>query len=247
MHSAPNVRHLLVLVLLWCLSSLAVAGKLYKIVNADGSITFSQFPPTEKTGKTLVNTLDSKGGAPKLAVTHSGTGSAYCGSISLPLYRMKQGDQTEIERRKARWEKQLRQAEERLEKQTQQHVDLTQHNMANNQHTQYLQQRNEYINDSQRDQVEYIKALRCAIHWAENGESDLDEKTLADSQEIKRLQSITEQLQARLEQECGQQPEYNPADPAYKAAAANWSSCGSSYLSDIHQVETRIRKLKRGY
>jgi len=68
--------------LLLVITTPSQAGKLYKIVDADGQVTFSQYPPAEKSEHAIIEDIKLSG-TTQATVSQVGN-SLYCGETRLP-------------------------------------------------------------------------------------------------------------------------------------------------------------------
>jgi hypothetical protein len=230
-------------------SPAATAGKLYKIVDEKGNITFSQFPPSpaEKNDKLMVESTEVKGSAATV-ITKKGL-TSYCGDIELPKIDNRSSRYNSASSYKERWERDLDRKEKYLAKDKARYLE--------NVNRQYKYKYNsnssfnaDYLAKNQ-NSVDDIKDLRCAITWAEElNDSSVETKNEMNA-ELERLTANLTSLQLQLDQRCGFEPAYAPAEYENKQLIRDWKKCANTYRSDIRTLERLIRdesnKIKRHY
>lgn len=205
----------------------AQAAKMYKIVDAKGNVTFSQFPPPKDTVKadTKVETKTVNAQS-ETSVSVEGA-FQYCGDIKLPRLREdRDWYLSEISNRKKYWKKDLDREQKYLNKQTRNY--------------------NKYSNSSYRlesmgKKGKKIRDLRCAINWASSHKDDISQVRGKRSDKLGSLQGKLDTLNGRRDDSCGTKPEYDPTEATNKKRLKSWSQCNKSYKYDIRKLERMIR------
>jgi hypothetical protein len=229
-----------------CISFSIQAEKLYKIVDDEGNVSFSQYPPAIKEDSVKIEDIHV-GGNPESVVTE-GLDGRYCGKIKLPQPPSSGYTSTSylknVERQRESWQAQL----SRLNK----HVDISNQNaLKSNQYksssSRYYGQDYQY-NQSKRyhesiaENGEKMRDLRCALGWAEEEFQGKNEIILKNKTERARLLQVKEELQARLDSRCGELPAYDPSDRRNDAQRKNWYDCSKKLRREIDLVQREINK-----
>jgi len=100
-----------------------------------------------------------------------------------------------------------------------------------------------------KNSVDDIKDLRCAITWADGLNDNSVEIKKDMNAELERLTLNLNSVQLQFEQRCGFEPAYAPAEYENRQLIRDWEKCGNTYRSDIRTLERLIRdesnKIKR--
>ncbi|WP_439134373.1 DUF4124 domain-containing protein [Pseudomaricurvus sp.] len=230
-----------------CAAPSALAAKLYKVVDADGNITFSQFPPAEKTDKHEIESVKvDAGGEVKTPVTTIGN-TQYCGDISLPVAQVGSHGSTRflknVARQKKNWERSLERLEAQVERDNLRQFKQNSSRYYGN--TSYRNQRNLEYQKRKDANLQSLKELRCAMDWAAEQQNGMETLAANNAAEIKRLQQVHNNLQGALQNNCGAEPVYDPSDPALKHQRKEWRKCAGEYLSDMRSVERELSNASR--
>ena len=236
-----------------CLSILMAApvfaGKLYKIVDENGNVSFSQFPPQAKTEEEQqkqssknVEEVGSVGTGAKTRITMLGS-DKLCGDITLPSktssYDKKYYASTVVRQLKS-WERSLDQLETSVVRNADRsYSDQLKYDKYRT--SSYRTDSSVYQHErSERDSAR-IKDLRCAIAWAESQESETSDVMEAREQETKRLQKIVNELELTMESNCGSEPPYDPTSEYNAADRKQWQECYRIYEKDIRTARHKLR------
>ena len=234
-------------VVLSAVSAAALAGKLYKIVDENGNVTFSQFPPQEKSDAAKVEDIAVKtSGSEKLAVRSVGD-QQYCGDIRLgdyrPAYRSEVREAASLERRIDDWRRRLENHEQQLQRINERQFDRSTGDRARHEDSTQKNRRYKQYQQSRDKTLAQIKQYRCALHWAEDQRRGLkpDDELAAINQEVERLKAVYRQLQDKLQSNCGREPVFDPSTEYGKEQTRQWESCAKTYKRDMSKVQSRIR------
>lgn len=227
--------------LLLIIASPSHAGKLYKIIDADGQVTFSQYPPADKSENAIIEDIKLSGRV-QTAVSQVGN-TFYCGETRLPNPPVSQSQKSrflqDLVRKQKRWTEQLKGLEERIEKDN---------------YVQFKSAQNNYRNDYQRAQrsldfqkrkeqnIQTTKELRCAINWSNGKRNEIDNYTESNSKEVARLQKIYKNLEKAIHVHCGDEPQLDPSNKVVTRLRTEWMACSKSYRSDLHKVDSQLRQ-----
>ena len=256
MNSFPTYYRnlLLVLTVVLAFSHLANAGKLYKIIDEKtGKVTFSQFPPKEKSKDSTVVGVEVYGGS-KLKVTGNGK-YLYCGDISLggsSYYKQKRPEQyvKELNRKIENWNKQLQRAEERLQKSDKYQTRASTSNYNKYESNSRKNERYGQYQENKQRQVKSMKQYNCAIDWAKeeinvvnNGVSPTRNNGKDTDSEKTRLDGLTKKHTQNMIRFCGAEPLFDPTTASGKKATKDWNRCVSPYKRDLRSIEREMRSL----
>lgn len=236
------------IILAVCATTPALAAKLYKVVDADGNITFSQFPPSEKTENHEIKSVKVEaGGEVKTPVTTIGN-TQYCGDISLPVVRVGSNGQArflqDVARQQKYWEKNLERLEAQIERDNLRQFEQNR-NRYYNSNTSYRNQRNLEYQKRKDANLKSLRELRCAMDWAAEQQNSMKKLAANNAAEVKRLQQVHSNLQRAMQSNCGAEPVYDPSDPALKHQRKEWRKCAGEYLSDMRNVERELSNASR--
>ncbi len=239
--------NLLILITILILAPLANAGKLYKIVDENGRVTFSQVPPRKgEEPKAKVEEMDVDGGA--MTRVTSRAGGEYCGEIQLPGSSEYRGSSSkyytqDVTRSLERWRESMARISENRERSDKYNRELNKYDRYFGESSRRENQRianyqEQYTQDTQR-----IRDLRCAIDWAENQQDKVAEYQAKNQTEKGRLIEIAQQLQVDMENKCGAQPSFDPTDDSNEYMRKRWYDCTSDLRRDLRKVQQRIDHL----
>lgn len=228
--------------LLMLVSLPAWSGKVYKWVDSNGLVHYSQVPPRKDQVRDKSD-ISEKVDSGAIPATRKGD-YAYCGEIKLPgpLYEPKSillglGNRVES------WSRSLQGKERSLERQLH---DLGSKNRQRNTYS----SRNSYSSygdraaEERKKTARKISEYRCALGWA-----DRQKKKYSDiRQEAKNdLQGAKLNYQAALDaahQACGFEPK-DYASPNYNKKKSAWKKCMRPYDRKIRSSEQAFKNLRR--
>lgn len=214
------------------------AQKLYKIVDAEGNVTFSQFPPQEKSENAIIDEHQVAGSAQ--STVSEMQGNLYCGDIRLASRQ--EADETlstrdieTLQSRKTRWIEQRDRLSDRIDKANQNKIKSDQYRTSTS--------GGQYYMDSMERQGAELRDLRCAIAWADGQLDGSRELVQANNEERARLEGVRDQLQGRLDRRCGELPKYDPNDSRNAADRKYWYDCSASLRKEIKRVDRALGSL----
>jgi hypothetical protein len=236
----------LLLLALIAISLPSQAQKLYKIVDAEGHVSFSQYPPVAmKENVTIDNITVNTGSQSVISEDFDGL---YCGKIRLKSqsssnYAMKDYVKT-LDRSRSSWHEQLDQLGKRIDASNQDSINRNTNSSARSSYynDRYRSSSNKRYNASVETNSEKMRDLRCALDWVDGELDGAGEYVVDSKKERKRLEGIRNELQAQLQKDCGSLPAYNPNARRNDAERKSWYSCSSRLRRDIARVESAIRK-----
>ncbi len=221
-------------------SSHVLAQKLYKIVDEQGNVTFSQFPPKEKSENTIVEGVQVNSAGGKDTVRYVGS-SAYCGDIRLPTPSKSSSSRSNtyyaerVQSSLSNWRDRLRSIEQSSQERARRKL-----NRGTSSSISYsAEQNSRYQKDLDRD-TKRMRELRCAIDWAENRNASSSEQVRTAQQESKRLEQVHEELEARMIAQCGREPLLDPTDARNAKDRRQWRACSKKYRNDLRKVERAL-------
>jgi hypothetical protein len=148
----------------------SLGDSLYKILDKDGKISFSQYPPVTKSDNATIEDI-TVGSGPASTISEKLDGR-YCGSIRLP-------EQSRSGSSKTNYLKSLQQSHDNCQRRLDvldKNVDLADQNAIKyneNRRQQYRRSeqgmQNKGYQQSQAIHSEQLRDLRCALNWVERG------------------------------------------------------------------------------
>ena len=232
----PMYSKLLVFILMFSAALSSQAGKLYKIVDDEGNITFGQFPPNEveKSKGTIIETKDM----PLDGITKVETKGTrdYCGNISLPNKRTKKEYFfSEVANKKRYWTQQLEREQKSLIR-------------SQKYYSSKYSKAHDYINRKAKI-GERMRDLNCALAWTKNQQEASAVAKREMNTEITRLDSNLNKVKHKMNKICGEKPLYEPSIQGNRERILQWNKCSRRYSRDIRKLEnlisTESRKLGR--
>ncbi len=222
------------------------AQKLYKIVDGEGNVSFSQYPPMVRKENVTVDDITLNTGSRSMVSEE--LDGLYCGEIRLESqssssYAMKDYVKR-LDRRRSSWRKQLDQLSERIDASNQDSINRNSYTSASasRYNARYQSSHSKRYQASIEANSEKMRDLRCALDWVDRELDGTGEFVVDSKKERKRLEGIRKELQARLHKDCGSLPTYNPNERGNDARRKSWYSCSSKLRRDIDRVDTAIRK-----
>ena len=218
------------------------AEKLYKILDEEGNVSFSQYPPVDKKENVTVENV-IVGASPQATVT-DGLEGAYCGNIKLLTRGSSKSASTSymksLDQRRTSWRRQLDLLNQSLDKHNQRSINNSKYNSRYNQSSQAAQsKRYESLVAST---SEKLRDLRCALAWADKEFSATPEYLSNLKTERTRLEKIKGELQVKLDSSCGEIPAYDPSDKRNEIKRKRWYDCSKYLRREIDTVDREIRK-----
>lgn len=244
-----SVRLLGAVLLMGLLTTHVDAAKLYKIVDQNGNVTFSQFPPTpsEKPEGVIVEEKKVEGDGETALVTKGET--QFCGDIKLPVKReRKEYFFSEVAVSVRGWKDSLERKEKQLAKNQESYLKQAQYQSRYNRSGYAIEQSARYL-ERDRQLIESMRDLRCALSWGQTQQKASLEAKEEMNKELKRLQDSLKGMEAQRNAICGMEPIYEPTVAGNRQARSKWTKCDRDYRTDIRKLEqlirTESRKLER--
>lgn len=203
----------------------AQAGKLYKIVDKDGNVTFSQFPPQEPRQDVQVDAVSVSNSS----VSHiSGSGDRLrCGSIGLPkIDRTDPKKMLELEELRAEWQREL-ESDTDLRDVTWR-MQLSRFNISRD--------------PAESGQIK--RDLQCAIKWVDSQKGDVSQARQQLQEQAKSLDQRITRLKAERDRICGSEPYRNDNEPATLVRWERWQDCYYDNSEGIYELENQASRLR---
>ena len=236
------------LITLVCSNS-SVAQKIYKSIDADGNVTFSQVEPiVQENDPIQVETLKVSNTNNAMSTVTTKFGKEQCGDIQLPnnnnSYSSRNKSSTKyleqkIARSKDNWIESLARLSKQMVKATQNNLKSRSYNRSSS----YTMQRNSEYKSRYDANTTKGRDLRCAINWAETKEGVIDDTHEFNQTEKMRLVAISKKLEASINTKCGQEPIYDPSSNLSKKYSRIWKQCSYTSLRDLKNVKRKIEQL----
>lgn len=218
----------------------ANAQKLYKIVDENGTVTFSQYPPEEQASSNIENVTVKNASNAATVVSNDGS-YEYCGEIRLPKHSL--NDSTSryflknVAKKRTYWKERLETLTRRIEQEGQRRIDANTKNYNSGYNS------SSYASQSYQKSSQRMRDLRCAINWSENKRDKIAEMQLQNKQEKQRLLVIYQQVEAKLLRACGELPEFNPADKYNEYQRKSWYNCGKTHLRNLKKIQKKMDRI----
>ncbi len=223
--------------------SSAWSGKMYKWIDHDGQVHYSQIPPQK-------NQVKDESGAPEKLSARANTipatrkgDFAYCGKIKLPgpLYEPKKillGLGSRLES----WNESLQKNEQSL---TRQLRELGSKNLQKS--NKYNRSRNvsynNRANDSRKNTARKIKEYRCALAWADRQKEKYSDIKQEVSHDLKGAKSNYQEALNTAHKKCGFEPK-DYASPDYNTKKSTWKKCMRPHNRKISSSERTLKRLR---
>jgi len=238
------------LIILIC-SSHSFAQQIYKIVDANGNVTFSEIEPTIQVDEPVkVESLKMSNANNAMSTVRSEQGREVCGDIQLPYnstnnYRANKNSSSKyylknIQNSKNNWKSSLSRLSDQMARSSKQYLASRKHKQSSHyakQQSSQFQKRSELNNARIRD-------LRCAISWAESKNESMNDSLESTQTEKMRLIAISYKIEENIISKCGQEPVYDPSNGMSKERSKNWSSCSYTERRDLKNVKRKISRLQ---
>ena len=217
------------------------AGKVYKVIDENGKVTFTDKPPMPAEAASVkTEQLDvQEDSGNRTALTQLGN-SQFCGHLKMPVDNDYGSQYLErIIHARQQWERQL----ERLEK------TISQPSSS------YYSRYNKpaYNKNTSPENLEKMRDYRCGIHWANNTESALKQEKADLISTVDKHNKYLNELIQRKAASCGSEPEFGV--PNFTQRKSAWRKCSQEYdsliregqraLSEADQKLTAIQKTER--
>ncbi len=215
------------------------AQKLYKIVDENGNVSFSQFPPAEKKENTVVDDITVQGGS-QSTVTETVDGK-YCGKIQLPRKYSGQSAAVyakQLDQQRKYWRERLDRLNQRIDSSNQNAI-----NRGSYQSRYGSTSGNKYYQREIESNTEQVRDLRCALSWVDGEMKDTNatDVLVNNKQERERLQAAKAELQAKLDSKCGALPAYDPNDRRNASKRKYWYDCSDKMRRELDRIERSLR------
>lgn len=227
------------------------AAELYKVIDEEGNVTFSQFPPSKAEGEVENVKLEGVNDA-MTAISKTGH-IEYCGDIELPNKEYYQSYDHPSDRflrnvgnKRKSWQRQLERAEKQVDDSNRRK------NMRNNsgynnyyRNKSYQSQQDVAHYERQEAQLSQIRDLRCAINWADQRNSDMEQFREQNHTELKRLEVVQQNLLNKMHRDCGNEPLLDPSNQGATMRRDQWSECSKQYQRDLREVSRQLQKVSQ--
>jgi len=242
----PMKRIIITALITLASTNYAFGQQIYKIVDADGNVTFSQIEPALKNSDPIkVEELKISNANNAMSTVRTELGRQMCGNIHLPYDRTKnRSNKTSssnyyvqsIVNSKKNWKSSLSRLSKQMVKSSKYNMDSRKRNQSSS----YAKQRNSQYQKSSDINNSRIRDLRCAINWAESKGDFIKENHKSKQTEKMRLIAISDKLTASIKLECGEEPIYDPSSGANKEHNKRWKNCSSAQRRDLRNVKRKI-------
>lgn len=227
-------------------ASPVMAGKVYKIIDENGKITFTDKPPKPAEAESVqAEQLDiQEGSGNRTAVTRLGN-SEFCGHLKMPVDNGYSGRYLEqILSLRKQWESQLKSLEARA----------TGSSSSPSGYSSYRRYGQPAFNQNYSpENLEKMRDYRCGIHWASQTEAAMRQQKEDLVHKVDQHNQHLNELIRRKAATCGTEPEFGV--PNFTERKKEWSRCsiefdalineGRRALNEADQQLTAIQKTEQ--
>ena len=210
-----------------CIGSVE-AAKMYKIVDEQGNVTYSQFPPPPQPAQqqdgVRVDEMSVSGDSASQVRTLGQ--NQYCGEIQLPSINPKKPEEyLDLGELRQAWLNEL-----------EGDTDLN-----NVRFRMYMGRYNVSRNPSEAGQRK--RDLQCAIAWVDKQKGNVEKARAALRQEASELNRKIARIKSQREKQCGSEPYRNPNQPGTQAVWQRWSDCYYQYQDELYDLEYQVSEI----
>ena len=222
----------------------ASAGKVYKVVDENGKITFTDKPPLATADSALkTEQLDvQEDSGNRTALTQLGN-SEFCGHLKMPVDNGYSGQFLEqLIYARQQWERQLDALEKSVSKLSR--TDYGYYSHYN---------KSSYNQNTSPENLEKMRDYRCAIRWANETELAVKQEKAQLIEQVAHNTQLLQDLIRRRSASCGPEPAFG--DTNLSQRRRDWQKCSQEFdsliregqraLSDADQKLTAIQKTGR--
>ncbi len=204
-----------------------LAGKLYKWVDSEGNVSYSQVPPPEDEKVKQEKVVNVSVASNAAQVTRHGN-YEYCGDLKLPgplsdterLYR-------EMHGKREYWERRLKDAQSSLQR------------SINSKYKSYKQNRDRW--------TKQISELKCALSWELTKREQLKDIEQNISQKFKQAQLSYDRLNEAAYDDCGPEPVLADDIQVYESSKKRWRACMKKHNRLLKNAKSNLRRAENDF
>lgn len=241
-----TIRSLLLPILI-LLSITAHAGKLYRVLDEKGNVSFSQYPPIEKEENVTIEDIDVDGSSHSTIT--EGIDGRYCGKIKL-LDQSSSGYSNatymkRLDKLRSSWQRQLDQLNESMDRSNQQLIENNKNRSKkyNSYNQDYQSRQNRRYQETITDNTQKLRDLHCALSWTDKESRGASDYIANNKLERERLIKVRDELKTNLLANCGEIPVYDPSAGRNDAVRKRWYECSDKLRREIDLLQREISKL----
>jgi chromosome segregation ATPase len=239
------IKKSILLLAMFAIATAAQAQKLYKIVDAEGNISFSQYPPTEKKENVTIDDITVSGGS-KSGVSEKLKG-LYCGEIRLastaPSKRSTRNHVENLQSKEDSWRDQLDRLNVKIDANNQASINRNANSSGHYSSSSYRASQSKRYQAAFNQNSQQLRDLRCALDWVDSELDGTSEIVAENAKERVRLEEIRDNLQGRLDRRCGDLPSYDPSNARNSADRKSWYQCSDELRSEISNIDSALDKV----
>lgn len=203
--------------------SLIAQAEVYKIVDAQGHISYTNQKPISA-DKAKAETVEiHEGYTNKLPITKTGSVS-YCGSIALPIREVGTTNYYgTIVNNEQRWKTEI----DRISKQL-------------NQYNRYS--RPEAATPYNNENLTKLAENQCAYDWVQQQRKNAKEERATLDHKSDGLNSYLKEMLAAQTSVCGTEPIYSSSDRFFDDKRKSWQRCMADYQNKMRDIESDLKK-----
>ncbi len=216
------------------------ADNVYKYINKDGEVVYSQVPPRQEQLQSedslIRHTLGEKSAVPSLRITRK-EDYDYCGQLRLPgplsdRAALREGIRSNL----PAWEHALADHQNRLDA----YLERFARHRASGRP---LDVSAKEPGESHSNLVRKVNEYRCAIDWGRGKQVELADAGPNIHREFAQTRATYERLLGKAYQDCGPEPG-NRGSPDFKAMEYEWHACMRKYQSDLKATKRDLDRLQ---
>lgn len=227
---------LFLLFVLGSASDVALAAKMYKWVDENGEVHFSQTPPIQDESSVPQDQIEIQTTSGSVLVPTIVDGQPFCGELKLPMPRdNRQLSSKTLNEKIKYWSQTLERSKQALDR--------------------YLAPKRKYYSSSYKKSTTFNEELaryqkpvneyQCAIDWANGKKEDARKSDAAYLQEKTKAQKDLEVATAQMHRICGEEPEkYNEYGKKRERYLA-WQKCTRKYGAVVREMRSKLNSVER--
>lgn len=242
-----SIRYFLSIILISLLTVSQSQAQLYKIVDEDGNVSFSQYPPIEKDENANIESIELDSSSSGKTSISTKNNTQYCGDIPLPQKRVGRDEEyflRNVASKQSNWERRLDSLEKSVEQNQTRQFDQNKRSYRY-QSDSYRNQRDARNEEYKRNNIADMRDLRCAIAWSKEQREQEADIAVSNTEELIRLQNVYNTLMAQQLELCGEEPYLDTSSIAQTRKRNEWKECVKPFNKKVRPVNREIQKVSQ--
>lgn len=223
-----SLRFILCICLFLLASFQAQAGKFYKIVDEQGNVTYSQFPPAPQPAQEQqgVKVDEMSVSGESASQVRSVGKNQYCGEIMLPSLNPKEPEgYLELPDLRQAWQSEMEGDTD---------LNTVRFRM-------YMGRYNLSRDPSEAGQRK--RDLQCAIQWVDKQNGEVEKVRSSLLEEANQLNQQIARLKAKRDKQCGSEPYRDPNQPGTEVLWQRWRDCYYQFQDELYDLEYKVSEI----